>query len=326
MSTSQRALIVVRPFFVALGFVFIGLLLFRQWDSLQTYQWQISPTWLAASGVLMLAGWLIEIRLWQRALDLVGGRLDYRSAVRIWFPSSIVRFIPGNIWQPLSMTVLCREREIRPESTLASMTLFHAIHVMAIGAIAAFYTLTWGRAGTVYNALGSLSLWSSIVVAVPELLLLIYPRRMLALANRILEKVGREPLPLRLSTGQLLRLLGLSLVAWLLLSASFVSLTAALTEESGRSLADVAPHLAAAYPIAYAIGFLSLLTPSGLGVREGVLFVLLQPLIGGGDAVIVAVAMRVWEIVLEVAVTVCVIGMPWLSYAPSGGPKNPPWS
>ena len=307
----------VRRLFVALAFVFIGLLLFRQWDSLLTYEWRIRPTWLAASGFFMLAGWLVEIRLWQQALDLVGGRLDYRSAIRIWFPSSIVRFIPGNIWQPLSMTVLCRERHIRPEATLASMTLFHAIHVMAIGAIAAFYTLTWGRAGTVSNTLGSIARWSSILVAVPEWLLLIYPRGMLAIANGILAKVGRQPLPLRLSAWQLVRLLGLSLVAWLLLCASFTALTGALTQESGPSFAEAVPHLAAAYPIAYVIGFLSLLTPSGLGVREGVLFALLGPIVGRGDAIVVAMGMRVWEIALEVVVTVGVIGTPslWRSKA-----------
>ncbi len=54
------------------------------------------------------------------------------------------------------------------------------------------------------------------------------------------------------------------------------------------------PHLVAAYAIAYAIGFVSLLTPSGLGVREGAFYLLLAPLLGGGFVTVIALAMRIW--------------------------------
>jgi uncharacterized membrane protein YbhN (UPF0104 family) len=58
----------------------------------------------------------------------------------------------------------------------------------------------------------------------------------------------------------------------------------------------------AAYPMAFAIGFVSLITPSGLAVREGALFVLLSPIVGGAQALVIALGMRVWEIVLDAAV------------------------
>ena len=56
----------------------------------------------------------------------------------------------------------------------------------------------------------------------------------------------------------------------------------------------LAPDLVAAYAIAYTIGFVSLLTPSGIGVREGALYLLLAPVLGGGLATVAAIAMRVW--------------------------------
>ena len=70
----------------------------------------------------------------------------------------------------------------------------------------------------------------------------------------------------------------------------------------------LAPHLVAAYPIAYAIGFISLITPSGLGVREGAFYLLLAPIMGGGAITIVALAMRLWTTLGElVAAGVCVL-------------------
>jgi hypothetical protein len=41
------------------------------------------------------------------------------------------------------------------------------------------------------------------------------------------------------------------------------------------------------------------LTPSGLGVREGLLYVLLAPVLAAGGAIGVALVMRFWEVGLE---------------------------
>ena len=76
-----------------------------QWEELRAHTWELQPGWLLASALLLLASWAMEIGIWQHLLRLVGGRLPYAPAVRIWFLSAIVRYIPGNIWQPLSMTL-----------------------------------------------------------------------------------------------------------------------------------------------------------------------------------------------------------------------------
>src|SRR5436190_16966421 len=109
MPSPRRVLAIAQPLFVIAAFVLLALLARSQWNVFRTYDWRIRPVWLLASGVLVLTGWLIEVRMWQRLLAQVGGRLEYRAAVRIWLTSTIVRYIPGNIWQPLSLSVLGRE-------------------------------------------------------------------------------------------------------------------------------------------------------------------------------------------------------------------------
>jgi glycosyltransferase 2 family protein len=61
------------------------------------------------------------------------------------------------------------------------------------------------------------------------------------------------------------------------------------------------PLAAAAYAAAYAAGFLSLLTPAGLGVREGVLVVALAPVLPAGPALVVALLSRLWMMLAELA-------------------------
>ncbi|MEZ4638601.1 MAG: hypothetical protein R2856_27190 [Caldilineaceae bacterium] len=85
--------------------------------------WRIHAGWLLLSGILLVTSWFVEVSMWRTTLSWVGGRVDYAAAVRIWFASILVRYIPGNVWQPLGMTVLAQRAGVRPEATVASIAL-----------------------------------------------------------------------------------------------------------------------------------------------------------------------------------------------------------
>jgi len=132
---------------------------------------------------------------------------------------------------------------------------------------------------------------------------LLRPDVLLRAGNRLLTSVGRDPLPLSLTTSSLIALMGLSLLAWVAFAGGFAALVYALQPEGGWPQAAL-PHILAAYPLAFAVGFLSLITPSGLAVREGALILLLERHLGGTAAIVVALSMRVWEIALDALVSV----------------------
>ena len=60
------------------------------------------------------------------------------------------------------------------------------------------------------------------------------------------------------------------------------------------------PIILSLYPFAWSIGFLSLITPGGLGVREGVLSLFLTTCLPSVTATLVALLSRLWIIVIEV--------------------------
>lgn len=299
MASLRRAFAIAQPIVIVIAFALIGVLLRSQWDALQAHPWHLRVSWLAASAALIAIGWLLEIRMWQRLLALVGAALEYRHAVLLWFTSAIVRYVPGNVWQPLSLTVGSRAYGVRPEATVASLSLFHVIHLLMVGPLVALYFAIYGRTSPLAYWFGSWSPWWSIPVLVPIVVLLGRPRWMLGAINRGLHAVGRDSLPLDMSAGRLAAVAGLSVGSWLGFAGGFAALAAAVVPDAGTALRDGLPHLLAAYPIAFAIGFLSMLTPGGLVVRDGVLFFLLAPVIGNENAIVVALAMRVWEIVLD---------------------------
>jgi len=291
----------MQPFFFILALVFIGLLLRSQWSELRGHAWQLDLRWLALSGLWMLAGWAVEVWLWRAALARLGGWLSYADALRIWFASILVRYIPGNVWRPLGMTVLARRQGVRVESTVGSIALYQTINLLSVLPIAGVYLLTVGDLGLLDPWLGRATGWLVGVAALGVALFLLRPGWLLALLDWALDRAGRAPLDAELTSGQLFRLLLVAILAWLCWGSSFAAITFGLSVYTTDAMGAALPHLLAAFPIAYAVGYISFVTPSGLAVREGALYLLLAPILGGGPTTVAALAIRLWQVILEVA-------------------------
>jgi uncharacterized membrane protein YbhN (UPF0104 family) len=291
----------LQPLFLALALFFIVLLLRSQWAELSRHTWSFSPRWLVASAVFLLLAWAVEIQVWRTLLLAVGGRLPYAPAARIWFLSAIVRYVPGAIWQPLSMTVMCRRYAIAPTVTLTSVIFYQLLALLATLPLAAVYVSVTGNWGLLTPALQA---WTPLLAAAalaPAAVFVLRPAVLVEAVNWLLVKLKRTPLAGRISHRTAISVLLLGVLDWLLWGVSFALLTFGLGVYSGADIWRLAPHLVAAYPMAYAIGLVTLLVPSGLGVREGALYVLLAPLLGGGAVTVVALAMRVWTTLGELA-------------------------
>lgn len=296
----MRVLRRLQPLFVALALLFIGLLLHAQWEELQHYEWRIDLRWLMFSAGLMIAAWAIEVFLWLRMLGTVGSRLPYWTSLRAWFLSAIVRYIPGNIWQPMSLTYLAAQRGVPIEATLTSLLLYQLITILAVGPIAAGYFMLTGNQGTLPDVLSEATFGVVALAVTPVIIFMARPRWLLEGINWGLDRIGRPRLPIELPRPTLLCLFALSAFDWLLWGATFYALAYGIGVAVPGENVSAMLHLLPLYPVAYAIGFLSFLTPSGLGVREGALYVLLAPLLGGGNATMLALAMRIWTTLGEV--------------------------
>ena len=284
----------LQPLFLALAFLFIILLLRSQWTELSSHTWRLDWRWLLVSAAFLLGAWALEIQVWRRLLAVVGGRLPYWPAARVWFLSAITRYVPGNIWQPLSITLMCQRRGVPPTATLTSVVFYQILVLLSALPVAALYLGVTGNWGLLTPVLTP---WTTLFVVgslIPIAVYLVRPAVLLDVVNWVLVKLKRLPLAANITRPAAVTVLLLALLDWLLWGSSFAALTFALQEYSTVDLLRLAPHLIAAYAIAYTIGLISLLTPSGIGVREGAFYVLLAPLLGGGVITVAALAMRLW--------------------------------
>jgi glycosyltransferase 2 family protein len=288
-SPRGRLKLVVRMIAVLIALGFMAALVSTQWQALQSFQWAFRPAWLIPSFALLALAWLLELSTWRFVLAGLGGRLRWSRAAQTWFLSTLVRYIPGNIWQFLGMAELAADDGVSRVSTFASIGVHQVLATLVGIVLAAVYFAAAGE-GALLEAVRPL-LWLaplSLVLCSPPIL-----RRSL---NWLLGMLKRPPVDVTLTWGQVgLALLGYAGV-WLLMGSGFALLAASITPISGAQFAA----LVATWAAAYVIGYLSMLTPSGLGVREGVMILLLAPLFPAPVPTVIALAARLWMVAGEV--------------------------
>ena len=84
----------------AAGALLVGLAarsILVNWQSLraQPIEWQFSQGWIAASVLLVFASYTVLIEAWRRVVLSMGQRLAFLPAARIWFLSSLGKYVPG---------------------------------------------------------------------------------------------------------------------------------------------------------------------------------------------------------------------------------------
>ncbi|MCX7671827.1 MAG: flippase-like domain-containing protein [Anaerolineae bacterium] len=272
---------------VALGF--LGALVRSQWSALQTYEWRLAPGWAVAALVGLALTWFFEAATWRMILTSIGGVLPSHQAYLIWFLSNIVRYIPGNIWQFLGMAELAHDEGVPRIITLTSIVLHQVISTVVGIVLAACYF-------ALFDSGDWLRYLRPALLVAPLGLLLLQPRLLEGVLNCLLRRLGRPAIRVSLTGRQIVILIGRYLVVWLMMGLSFAALVRGLTPLDGSATA----YLVASWAAAYVIGYLTLLTPAGLGVREGALALLLMPVVPAGVAAVIAIVARLWMVAGEV--------------------------
>lgn len=282
-----KSLIRIAALVISLGFM--AALVSTQWQALQTFQWQVRPALLALSLAGLWLAWLLELSVWRFLLASLGGYLRWGRAAQTWFLSNIARYIPGNIWQFLGMAELAADDGVSRVTTFASIALHQALSTAVGMVLAAVYFAVAGK-GALLDAIRPF-LW-----LIPLGLLLCNPRFLAWSLNTLLRLAKRPPIEVTLTWPQLGLILFGYLGVWLMMGSAFAVLAGSFTPVTPQQVAA----LIATWAAAYVIGYLSLLTPSGLGIREGVMILLLAPLFPAPLPTIIALAARLWMVIGEV--------------------------
>ncbi len=292
--TRQRA----RNAVVVLALATVAWFLVRhvgaQWAQFRVAASTLRPRWplVLAASALVLATYALLVQSWRALVSGWGGRLAYWNGVRIWTVSNLARYVPGTLWSVGAMGVLA-ERAGVPPAAAAGAAILNTLLNLAAG----FVVLTVaggdyvGRLvpGVRHPRLFGAALGLAGAVALPICLPLLT-----TLAARVLRR--DRPPALRLRT--FLGAFGANLLAWLSYGVAFAWFARALLPAAGDNWGGYI----AVFTGSYLAGFLALLAPGGLFVREAAMVVALTRtgMASPVDAAVLAVAQRLWLTVLEI--------------------------
>jgi uncharacterized membrane protein YbhN (UPF0104 family) len=272
----------------ALGFVAAQLV--QGWEAIRTYPWQWHPGYLILSFIGAQAGYLVLTRAWRSVLRAISIRLAASTAYWVFILSNLGRYIPGRVWQVGAAALFARSLGLHAGEIATSMVVYQ-FFLLPVGVLLGLFG--GNLQGMVDHPwLRAALLGSCLAMAAAAL----WPHLLMRLFRPLVHRIGSSPERWRMAWSRKLAVIVQCAIGWTLLSLSFGFLVISTTRIGWEDF----PQLSQTFLVSYIVGFVSLVTPGGLGVREGVMTLLLTPMTGAGPAAALSLLSRLWITATEI--------------------------
>ena len=282
---------------VVLGLVVYGIIrvIIRDWDQIAEYPWHINGWWLAGSIILATGSIALSSKVMHRLIKAFGARIGFWKFAYIFWLANMGRYAPGKIIQVVGMLVMLKREGISRRVAISAMVVFQGMLLLVGGMVA---TVLMGP-GFLKKISPAIPEWT-VIPFVAVGLILSFPTILERLINLGLKALGRDPygreqVEYKLSIRDWLIAIMALVILWVGFAASFASLIKAITP---LTLQDF-PYAGGTFLAAYIVGWLVLITPGGLGVREGIIALLLSAILPGGVAGVVSIVSRPWTLIID---------------------------
>jgi uncharacterized membrane protein YbhN (UPF0104 family) len=234
----------------------------RNWAEISQDLQRVSLGALLLSFVPAALGTWLTMVGWRVILADLGSPLHLAPAGGVFFVGQLGKYLPGSVWTVLVQADMASHLHVprRRTGVTGLVTIGLSVLTGLLVGLPALPLLLQRSAGS--------SAW--LLLAVPLLVVLVWP----ALLNRLiawgLRVLRREPLEETLSTRAILTTVGLYALAWVLFGVHILVLALAVGGGTGVTLASLT-----GYALAGSLGMLTVILPAGLGARDGILALVL---------------------------------------------------
>jgi uncharacterized membrane protein YbhN (UPF0104 family) len=281
----------VAKFLVPLVVIFfVGRVILNNWEQVRTADWNVRPSYLFVSFCLSAAWFVFRPYGWKIILDGFGHPVPFPAVFRVCRQAELSRYVPGGVWQFVSRVVLLRQWDVSAAACLAA-TVVDLILATLASLLPAAWTLQESFEG--FKTYHRVVLFALPVVAI----FVVHPRLLNAWAGFLAHRLGQTWTPLEIRWRKLLGIWALYALGWVLLAAGVALFVhGVLRIPEGNTM-----FIGSSYTVAWLIGTLTMIAPGGMGIREGALGLLLSRVMPTGPAFTLAVGIRLWTLLVEIA-------------------------
>jgi len=276
---------------VALILFFLIRVVYRNWLQVKSFDFSFAWSSLLISILILLAYLFFRVYIWMVMLRKMEVSLSFRTCVKISFLSTMGKYLPGKVWLVLGKVYLAGKEGIPKPLALASAVLEVVLELTAsIVFFLAFLTTRPEMAPLSDNLLYVLGL------AVAAGLIMLHPKIFYAVINFTLRWLKKETIQEAIGYTGMIHLFGYYLLLVLVQGIAFYFFINAICFIPLSTIFG----LSASVAVAGALGTLSVFAPSGLGVREGILALLLANYVVSPVAVLISLLARLWVTLGEI--------------------------
>lgn len=294
---------------LALVVATIGLVLAKiivdGWDEIAASYRTLDYRFLALSFLLGQLNVATLMLLWWGLLKLVsrGGGLPLTAAARIFASAWLGRYLPGRLWTAAGKVYLGRQQGADLRHLSISVFFELALSITAQATVALILIILFFD-GFIFGSRLEIYVAAAVVALS---MLAIHPAIFWRLANRLMQRLGRQPIASEdvPSYGAILAFFLLYGLQVMIMGASLVAFTRAIMPLEG----EAALFVLASFVVANFVGRVAFVAPVGIGFREGALTALLQFKLALAVASLVTVLSRAWLVLIDLAFVALVLAL-----------------
>jgi hypothetical protein len=250
--------------------------------------WRFRPAALGLSLIGFALSLIAAAEIWRRIVAALGPRMGARRSASVWFMSGLGRYVPTSLLLPVLRAAMAEREGVPKRISLASMAYEICISSTAALIIGAYFVID------LPDLSGSPGRF--VVLALPMIaLVILQPRFFHTVADRFLTRLGREPLPVSLSSGRVLLMVALYASTYVLAGLSLYALAQSIYPVGAGDLVVVI----GAFSVGTALALIAFVLPGGLVAREAGIALALSPVMPAAPAIAIAVLSRIIQLGLE---------------------------
>ncbi|HSX09666.1 MAG TPA: DUF2079 domain-containing protein [Candidatus Saccharimonadales bacterium] len=232
--------------------------------------------------------YFVRSYLWYRILRYQNYTITFRESCYLWSVSELKRYIPGNVWSFLGRTILFQKKGIQKKDIAKGLVVEAELFVLG-SAIVSLLALPF-----YFSGYQTVEKWVIEIVVLIVTVGYCYNKKFVSLFKGKLLKIFSFLVP-PFSFEQNTFLVWLSVIALFFFGIGNYLTIASVVYLNPRLFLD----LIGIFDFAFVVGYLSVVTPAGFGVREGIVIVSLSKITTAGLAAFGALFSRIILIISE---------------------------
>jgi len=274
-----------------LGLAVLGFLvriLYLNLDQIQEYEWSFNYLYLFGSLLLFCVGPFVITRVWVLMLRCFKQEVPYFDLFHVLNVSLVVRYIPGTVWFMASRVKLLKNLGV--SRLVGSIALFLELAIDFLSA--AFLVVVTLLIGYDF---GQVSLFLIIIVFC-ILCVGLHPSVFSWFIKKAFKIFKRQDIEINWGYKELVALFTFELLKWVIQGVAFFLLIKSISDVPFEVLVPVV----GIHALAWSLGLLTVISPSGLGFREAFLVLFLQGFIPLNIAIVASILLRLLTVVQEI--------------------------